>query len=192
MWITFRTPSEPQPQDLEPGDRRPDEGAGTPAQPHAYGNHRLSLTRPASRSISGGSRRSAGARSSTTEWRVRSRLSARFARCSTTFCVPAPGASWWFRDARRGLAPQPASGVWSRLTARFARCSTTFPVPPTGQIRWFRDARWRSLLNHRAAWRGLDYPARCSTTEVNSGPPGWLLCGLAWTCWGRAVPDSGP
>ena len=121
-----------------------------------------------------------------------SRLSARFARCSTTFASRPTGASWWFRDARRGLAPQPPNKprrthepepsrrnhrISSRATGSRTKGSGRHrnPTPtatttlvdsdqPTGQIRWFRDARWRSLLNHRAAWCGLDCPARCSTT----------------------------
>ena len=59
----------PQPQDLEPSDRKPNEGVGTPPQPHAYGNHDSSITLTSRPARSRGFETLAGARSSTTERR---------------------------------------------------------------------------------------------------------------------------
>ncbi len=159
---------------------------------------------------SGGFETLAGARSSTTERRcvVSTIRSLRSLLDHLSRRRPS-GASEWFRVRSPALAPQPPKNrdgpanqnpatatTGSRAerpeAERRRRDATATPRlrqprlldnsdQPTGQITWFRDARWRSLLNHRRALCGLDYPlaslaARPPFTSRPSGASEWFRC----------------
>ncbi len=78
-----------------------------------------------------------------------SRLTARFARCSTT-CGYGPWSRLSARFAR--CSTTCGYGHWSRLTARFARCSTTWL---SSSPRWLRSERQRASRNHSTS-RAMD------------------------------------
>ncbi len=104
-----------------------------------------------------------------------SRLSARFARCSTTFHRPGPArrepsARRRSLSSRATVKPRTKRvGTPRATTTPTADHDSPISLSRADQTRstWFRDARWRSLLTTVPCWPTVRRCARCSTTSVH-------------------------
>ena len=125
------------------------------------------LSRPGRQARASGFETLAGARSSTTEEPRRTH-------------EPEPATATTGSVAERPEAERRRRDATATPRLRKPRLLDNSDLP-TSQITWFRDARWRSLLNHRRALCGLDYPlaslaARPPFTSRPSGASEWFRC----------------